>query len=952
LIGQTVSHYKILRKLGEGGMGEVYEATDERLHREVALKFLPRYLAKDSPERERFTNEAHTAATLNHPNIATVYEIDEYDGQLFIAMEKISGETIRALIAQELMAIDRVLDIGIQVAEGLAIAHEKMILHRDIKPENIMVTSRGQAKIMDFGLAKAKDSSKLTKAGSTLGTINYMSPEQIRTEKLDQRSDLFSLGVVLYEMLTGTRAFQGEHEAAIAYSIVNEDPLPLLRYNNKVTPEIERIVFKALCKEVKERYQHVDDLLADLKRERKNLEYAKSGYIKGGSVKVKERLHFGRKGNRWILIGAGAVIVGLFVLVNPFEIHMGSPENSRRLTIAVGGFEDLVDPDNSDLTGVMLANLLTTAISQVPGIEVISQERLYEIQNELGEQAANSISQVLAMKIAQKAGVGKLIIGSIVQKEPTLSITVRVIDVHSGTVVSSKRFQSYEVRQLFDLVDSLTVSTWRDLNIEPASLIQAKPVMEVTTRSIEAYRAYTEGVSLTFRLSWDHANGALKRALELDPSFAMAHLWLGRNWSQISFTYADGRDHLQRAYELRDNVTEPERLQILADYHIWKKSYAKTIDAAQHLIDKYHNWTGYRTLSSIYNRQGKFEEALRALEKHVSLDPSDKLTLSLLAYQYAWMGHRAEAVKAASEYIRLYPGEPNPYDTRGDIDFIFDQFDSALVWFQKADEVSPVVFSRGKLHSYALIRGDYGNLPKTSPWPQNVDRHRGLLRKLWEAGEGDYSIAYEIGMKREMIQKAGEFVELIKNQYRDSLMYHQSKEKLAWAYIVNGDSVRAYQELLEIRHHSNFSNPEEGVRYTYVAGILAFERGNFDEAYRLFQSVFNMRPPRVPPNLPYAICLLKTGRIDKAISQLKRLTRWYYSVSAPLTIRAAPLADYNWRISSVKSHYWLGVAYEQKGKSEEALKEYLAFLNLWKDADFAPKEIKRAKERVAALKGL
>ena len=280
MIGSTISHYKILEKLGEGGMGVVYKAHDTILDRDVALKFLPHYLTSDPTEKERLHHEARAAAALTHTNIAVVYEIGEHDGQIFIAMEYVEGQTLKEIGAKESLSVKKILDIATQVCEGLAAAQEKGIVHRDIKSDNIIVTPKGQAKIADFGLAKLRGATKLTKTGSTLGTAAYMSPEQAQGENVDHRSDIFSFGVVLYELMAGRLPFKGEHQAALLYSLVNEEPQPLARFNEKVTPEIERIVLKALAKDREERYQHADELLADLRTERKRLEYAREGLRK------------------------------------------------------------------------------------------------------------------------------------------------------------------------------------------------------------------------------------------------------------------------------------------------------------------------------------------------------------------------------------------------------------------------------------------------------------------------------------------------------------------------------------------------------------------------------------------------------------------------------------------------------------------------------------------------
>ena len=334
MLGKTISHYKILEKLGEGGMGVVYKAHDTKLDRVIALKFLPHYLTSDATEKERFYHEARAASALLHSNIAVVFEINEHDGQVFIAMEYVEGKTLKQLVEEETLTIKKVLDIAIQVCDGLAAAHERGIVHRDIKSENIMVTAKGQPKITDFGLAKVKGATKLTKAGSTLGTALYMSPEQARGEEVDHRSDIFSLGVVLYEMLTGRLPFGGEHHAALLYSIINDEPQPIARFNEKATPEIEHIVAKALEKDRDDRYQHADELLADLRRERKKLDYVKTGYVTAqAAISTKPS----RK-RLWYGIGAAivlAIVAATYFLVTkqPSRVAVNPDMTFRALPI-------------------------------------------------------------------------------------------------------------------------------------------------------------------------------------------------------------------------------------------------------------------------------------------------------------------------------------------------------------------------------------------------------------------------------------------------------------------------------------------------------------------------------------------------------------------------------------------------------------------------------------------
>jgi serine/threonine protein kinase len=265
MIGKTISHYKIIEELGRGGMGVVYRAEDTKLHREVALKFLPREFTRDTAAKERFSHEAQAAAVLNHPNICTVYEIDDHEGQSFISMEYIDGRSLKSLIDEGPMGLSAALDVAMQIAAGLGEAHEKDVVHRDIKPANVIVTGKGQAKIMDFGLAKLRSQTVLTREGTTLGTVAYMSPEQAMGKTVDHRTDIWSFGVVLYEMISGQRPFKGDYDQAVLYSVMHKEPEPLTALRTGVPPELERIVNKCMEKDPGERYQTTADVVADLR---------------------------------------------------------------------------------------------------------------------------------------------------------------------------------------------------------------------------------------------------------------------------------------------------------------------------------------------------------------------------------------------------------------------------------------------------------------------------------------------------------------------------------------------------------------------------------------------------------------------------------------------------------------------------------------------------------------
>lgn len=979
MIGQTISHYKILEKIGEGGMGIVYKAQDTKLDRIVALKFLPQYLASDEHEKERFFHEARAASALNHPNVTTIYEIDETDGQVYLVMEYVEGKTLKQIIEGESPSIKKVLELAIQIGEGLQAAHEKQIIHRDIKSDNIKVTPKAQVKIMDFGLAKLKGATKLTKAGTTLGTAAYMSPEQAQGEEVDHRSDIFSFGVVLYEMLTSKLPFGGEHHAAIIYSILNEEPQPLARFNNKVSVELQRIVSKALAKDKEERYQHVDDLLADLRREKKSLEYVKSPILTQTYEPLKPKRNLLK-----VLIPASVlvVLVLVFFLLNPFKVEVTKEQTAQasQNSLAVMYFENIPDPQDKEHTGEMVTNLLITSLSQVQGLEVISRERLYDIQKEIGQTEAKSITPSLASRIAQRAGVGTMLLGSILQTKPQLVVTARLIEVKSGKILNSQRITGYSADKIFPLVDSLAILVRNDLKLTPTSMSEAKSVAEVTTSSPEAYRSYLEGVELTNKLFNLEARAAFSRAIELDSGFAMAYFRL----SNVSEDKA-GRETLKKAWKLSNKVTEKERLQIQAAY-VSRIENNKTKAAAilERLLQKYpHEQTAYLLLAFVYEELLDHDKVQQTYIRGLKADSLDKTLWNSLGYSYAGMNRKKEALQCIDQYLKLAPGEPNPYDSKGEIYFVFGQIDSALYWYQKAVSFRSDFITIDKLGSNAILQQDYPTAEKflhqlgsTSDKLQKASAENALVfinlrkgqfkkaqmqlqenllshqsQKLQAIVEYDYVLltftADELGDYPSMLKYMQKLSSELKKDPSDKFY---GRGGLAWAYLKNGNSKMAHQLTDDLKKVvQSGKEPLRQIEYDYSVALLAYAEGNFDLALEQFQKALQPVYPNHAPQFYYALTLLKLGRLSEAIPELQRTTWWSPISTGNISLTFFPTWVY-WPIASVKAHYWLGVAYQQQGEKVKALKEYEKFLEIWKEADPGIKEIEDAKQRLAKLK--
>ncbi len=477
MLGKAISHFKILEKIGEGGMGVVYKAQDVHLDRPVALKFLPRGLASHLPERERFVHEAKAASALNHSNITTVYEIGEYDGQLFIAMELVEGKTLKQLAREESPPLERILDVGIQLCEALSAAHEKEIVHRDIKGDNIMLTSKGHVKIMDFGLAKLKGASKLTKTGSTLGTVGYMSPEQTQGKELDRRTDIFSFGVVLYELITGKLPFSGEHQAAVIYAICNDEPEPLSRFRSGVPESLERIIDKALAKDLDERYQNISDLQVDLRRTKKEM-------VSG----VKEA------------------------------------SRSDKKAVAVLYFENLSSDPDSDYFAAGITEDIITDISKIENIRVASRNAVLPYKGK----------PVDIPQLGKKMNVDAILEGSIRKAGNRLRITAQLIDTKEGFHLWAERYDR-EATEVFELQEEIAKSIAVALKVR-LSPKEEKQLGLKYKGNLEAYEYYLKGrnhYSKYTKADMLAAMQMFKKALKIDPNYALAYAGLGDCYFQM-----------------------------------------------------------------------------------------------------------------------------------------------------------------------------------------------------------------------------------------------------------------------------------------------------------------------------------------------------------------------------------------------------------------------------------
>jgi len=989
--------YQIIEELGRGGMGKVYKVFDTKIKDKIALKLLKPEIASDKKIIERFSNELKFARKIRHKNVCQMFDLSEEKGTHFITMEYVHGEDLKRFIRKVgTLSAGQATPIAKQVCEGLAEAHQLGVVHRDLKPQNIMVDEDGNARIMDFGIARSLKAKGITGAGVMIGTPEYMSPEQVEGKEVDQRSDIYSLGVILYEMVTGRVPFEGDTPFTVGVKHKSEIPKNPKDLNAQVPEDLSAVILKCLEKDKDQRYQSAGEVRSELENIEKGIPTTERKVPVKKSLTSKEiTVQFTV---RKLLIPALVIIalalIGVVIwqlLPQKEAILAPKIENS----VAVISFENQTGDKAFDYLQKAIPNLLITSLEQTGYLHVATWERMRDLLKQMGKEDAEIIDRDLGFELCRRDGIEAIVLGIFIKAGDVFATDVKLLDVETKKLLMSASSKGEGVSSILRTqIDELSREISLGVGISNQKVEEAKTqIADVTTTSMEAYKYYLKGTEAGDKYYWDDARKYLEKAVELDPTFAMAYSSLAILYRMLGNTKAMN-EAFEKAKTLSQKATEKERLNIESQYALFKEgNIEKALRILKQITTKYpKEKRTYHALGYIYQNMNSLDEAIAAFNKVLELDPYFGVSINQLGYIYADMGDYEKSLEYFKRYASVSPGDANPIDSMAEMYFRMGKLNEAILKYKEVLEIKPDFGSSASIGYIYALKENYSEALRWIYKFIEMDPSPGrkaagcLLRSFIHAWVGKFNealndvrtvqklaesisnnplkasmdgwmalILAEKGDLEQSKNHIDRWFESMKKYDPQNIQNHEARYalRLGLVDLMQGHNDSARTRLVEMKSLLPKISPAEKKLMTFdynlLQGEILLAEGSLEEAIAVFEKAIPMEIPAMNSmnilfsySIPFmqdgkARAYLQKGELDKAIAEYEQL------------IIFKPESK-DRRLIHPKYYYRLAKLYEQKGWKGKAIEHYQKFLSLWKDADPGIAEVEDAKKRLPGLK--